>query len=136
MKNKRILRFYFGAEGLNGAFDRLLVAVACGSAGRPCHSLNDAQRLCGLWEAKAELSSFWQYLDGVMGGLTAGERQTLAEYAAMRCGLSRIDGEKRKRIRAAEMKFSRRALRVERFGKALRLVEQYDALTGRTRNLS
>lgn len=129
MNSKKLLRFYFGADVLNAAIDNLILAEGCLSGRTVGRGENDAARLCVLVGEKAELCGLWKYLDGVMGGIGANERAALRLYAGMRCGLSRLDGDARREIRAAVMKFRRHARRLDRWGRAVGLVDKYYALT-------
>ena len=127
MKVKRVLRFYFSAESLERAFDKLILSNACSSAlvrgGYSC-----AEEICNLVGEKQELSKLWGYLDGVMGGLSETERLSLENYAGMRCGIKKLCEMKQKEIKRAAMKFTRRARRLESFDKALNLVGKYYCL--------
>lgn len=127
MKVKRVLRFYFSAESLERAFDNLIIKYACNSAysyaGYSC-----ADAICKIIGEKKELSTLWGYLDGVIGGLSETERLSLETYAAMRCGIKKLCDDKRKEIKRAAMKFTRRARRLASFENALGLVGKYYCL--------
>ena len=131
LKGKSILRFYFSADSLNGALDNLILKQALhseGDEGEAC-----AQRIIKLIEAKRELSLLWGYLNGVMQLFSEDDELVLFRYAFMRCGISRLDDEERKRVRRVYVRFFRKAVRLKSFAEALSLVNAYYALI---RNLS
>lgn len=127
MKVKRVLRFYFSADGLEKAFDNLIMSNACKSA-QPYSGERYVEKICALIEEKGELNELWRYLDGVISGIAAEDRCALESYALMRFGIKRLDEEKRREIKRAAMKFTRRARRLESFDKALRIINKYYSL--------
>lgn len=127
MKVKRVLRFYFCADSLESAFDNLIINNAYKSA-QPYSGELYAERICSILEEKEALSRLWGYLDKVIGGITQGDRDALESYALMRCGIKRLDDEKRRGIKRAAIKFKRRARRLESFNEALQLVNKYYSL--------
>lgn len=126
MKSKRLLRFYFGAEGLEGALDNLILKRALGSAGRDGEGC--AEEILALISAKDSLAGLWGYLDKVIKGLGGEVEATLFKYASMRTGLSLSDGEEVKRIKRCLMKFTRRARAIGSFSEGVKLVNFYYAL--------
>lgn len=126
MKVKGILRFYYSAESLERAIDNLILKTACASGGRD--GIADAEKVCALIGEKAELSRLWNYLDSAVAPLTERDKKSLEEYAAMRCGLSKLGCEERKEIRRALVKFTRRVRRLNDFCTELRLVGKYYCL--------
>lgn len=126
MNCKRILRFYFSADGLNRALDNLILRCACDSyrgEGDAC-----GQRIASLIGAKDALSRLWGYLDGVMKGFSPRERGVLEEYAAMRCGMSKLSEGEFRLVRRLAVRFFRRARSLGRYGDGIRLVNSYYAL--------
>ena len=114
MKSKRILKFYFSADKLNGALNALIMAHAC--------------KFSGGGEAKRELSELWNYLDGVIGKLSESERRTLEFYGNLRVGIRRLGGDRVREIKRATIKFRRHARRLEKFNPALKLADEYFCL--------
>ena len=127
MKVKRVLRFYFSADSLETAFDNLIMNNACKSV-QPYSGEIIAEKIFALIEEKEELSRLYSYLDGVISGITVEDRCALESYALMRCGIKRLDEEKRREIKRAAMKFTRRARRLESFVWALRIINKYYSL--------
>lgn len=127
MKVKKILRFYFSADALEKAFNNLIIDNACKSV-QPYSGEFYAEKILCLLEEKGELSRLWNYLDGVISGISGEDRGALESYALMRIGIKKLDEEKRRGIRRAAMKFTRRARRLESFDKALRLIYKYYSL--------
>lgn len=126
MNGKRVLRFYFSAECLNGALDNLILKEALRSEsdlGEAC-----AQRILKLIEAKCGLSLLWGYLNGVMQGFSAEDVAVLKGYAHLRCGIGRLAENERRITRRVSVRFFRRAKRLESFKEGLRLVNVYYAL--------
>ena len=126
MKVKRILRFYYCAEGLERAFDNLIMKIAVSSFDKSCFS--GADRLCRIIAEKSELSRLWDYLDGIIPCLSEEERVSLEEYAKMRCGIKKLGADDVKRLRRAVVKFKRRARRLNNFSKGVELVGKYYCL--------
>ena len=125
LKVKRILRFYFSAESLEGAFDNLIMKFACAPYS---DAERGAERILKIICEKGELSKLWNYLDGVMVTLSPEERGALQSYAALRCGVKKLDDNMRKKLRRSVMKFTRHARRLEGFTEGLRLVSKYYCL--------
>lgn len=127
MKCKRLLKFYFYADALNAALDRLISAVAVKSyeAGAGYQS---AERIMSVIDAKDELSRLWRYLDGVMRGLKENDIKTLRYYGGLRTGIKSLGEDKAREIRRVVVKFTRRARFIGRFGRAVSLVREYYCL--------
>lgn len=128
MKTKRLLRFYFRADALEGAIDNLILRSACLSAGGTNSGEYYAGRILSLIAAKDELSELWNYLDGVMQGLGQEDRQTLQYYSALRHGISRLGADRQRAIRRSVIKFKRHARAFDRFAEGIRLVGEYYCL--------
>ncbi len=125
MKSKRILKFYFSADKLNGALDALIMAHACKFSGG---GEKYAEKIIKIIEAKRELSELWNYLDGVIGKLSESERRTLEFYGNLRVGIRRLGGDRVREIKRATIKFRRHASRLEKFNPALKLADEYFCL--------
>lgn len=128
MKIKRLLKFYFSADSLERAFDKLIVARACSSGANLADGAECAEYLIELIWEKSELQRLWAYLDGVIAGLSERDCRTLRTYSQMRYGLTSVDAERRKEIRRAAVKFRRRARRTEDFYAGVALVGKYYAM--------
>lgn len=124
LKIKRVLRFYFSADSLERALNNLIIKGAYSSAySSECEKY--AEKICDLIGEKQSLSRLWEYLDKIMNGLSVDERGVLKSYARMRCGIKKLCGERRREIKRAAVKFTRRARRLESFTEALGLVGKY-----------
>ena len=128
MKSKRILKFYFNAEGLNRSLDRIILNCACSSYDYIGGGERYAQRISELIGVKSKLSVFYAYLDGVLGGLKEEERQELCYYANLRIGIKRLPDERRRGIKRSVMKFVRHARLIDRFSEEVKLVYEYYCL--------
>ena len=127
MKSKQLLRFYFYADGLNKALDNLILKYACSEdycRGGEFY----ADRICDVIWAKQRLCELWKYLDGVVDGLTAGEREVLRYYGAMRGGTGRLSEDSRREIKRVTVKFTRHARNIGRFAEGVKLVKKYYCL--------
>ncbi len=124
IKSKKILRFYFNADGLERTLDKFILAAACRSAGTYAAE-ECANGIIELIAAKDKLAELWERVDGIIGGLSAGERQTLESYAFLRCGIRRLEEARQREIRRAVIKFTRHARGIERYADALKLVGEY-----------
>lgn len=124
MKVKRLLRFYFSADGLDRALNNLMTAAACRSGAEAGRGQESAQRLCALIGAKCELGALWGYLHGVLGGMDGEERQTLADYARRR-GRRPASAEQNRATHRAAVKFARRLGRLERYAEGVKVLERY-----------
>ena len=138
MNYKSILKFYFNADGLNGAMDSLLIRYATASADSVKGWEFHAERVCKLIEAKQALSELWRFLDGVLSSVTEDDRRVLKEYSGARrkaVGEGRRAGEENregeKALHRSLMKFSRRVSgRLERFAEQVKVLREYYCLIG------
>lgn len=122
LKVKRLLRFYYSVRSLERAFDNLIMKFAC----TPCgDGEKGAEKILKIIAEKCELSKLWNYIDGVVVKLSPEERRALKTYAALRCGVKKLDDERRKTLRRSVMKFTRHARRIESFCEGIRLVNKY-----------
>lgn len=119
MKVKRVLRFYFSAEKLNGALDNLILKHALSPF---ADGEEAAAKICRLAERKALLSDFWNYLDGVISRMCEGDVRVLEYYALSRGGVSK---DRLKEVKRCAVKFRRRAVRLSAFEEQLRLIGEY-----------
>ena len=129
MKSKQLIRFYFSAGKVNEALDHLILDNALKSAnyGKSCEYY--AERILALIEAKAELSAFWNYLNGVVAPFTPRERAVLKFYGKLRTGLSKLTPKQAKEVKRVTVKFTRHARLIGRYGEGVRLVKKYYCLT-------
>ena len=74
VKPKKILRFYFGADSLERAFDNLIERKAYDFE---ADTLEVAERLIEVIGDKMKLQRLWGYLDGVISSLYENEREVL-----------------------------------------------------------
>lgn len=128
IKSKRLLRFYFNADGLDNAIDNLIVTYACRSSDCTKSGSFWVKRIASLIEAKDALGLLWSYLDGVVSPFKANEIETLKSYAFLRCGIRRVDDAKRREIKRVLIKFARHARALDRFAEGVRLVGEYYCL--------
>ena len=135
MKSKRLMKFYFCADRLNEAMDRLILAAACGSANSIYNCEESADRVVALIEAKYALSGLWSYLDGVMKGFCGEDKAVLYGYAFSRGGWARLGRERGNAIRKFVVRFMRRAKYLERYEEAVRVLDRFYALVGRGEGL-
>lgn len=126
MKRKALFKFYFAADELNGALDRIIAAAAlhCGET----TAESAAQRIGEIIQVKICLGGLWDYLDGIMCGLTERERLVLKFYGNMRTGIKRLGTERMREIKRVAIKFTRRATRINKFCDGLRLLGKYYCL--------
>ncbi len=125
MKVKRLLKFYFCADGLDGALNNLIMRRALNLE---CSALAAAEGICDLLEEKSELSRLWGYMNRVMAGMPRGEAETLKSYALLRTGFSRLTEDMRKEYKRVTVKYFRRARNVVRYEKAIELINKYYCL--------
>lgn len=128
MKSKRLLRFYYSADGLDEALDRLILNCALKSAEGEGSGAHYADRILKIIEAKDRLSELWNYLDFVINGLKIRDREVLRNYAAMRTGIKLLPEAEQRGVKRAVIKFTRHFRRVERFSEGIRLVNEYYCL--------
>lgn len=126
MTSKRLLKFYFCADGIEGALDRLILREACD----PSHcadALHCAERVQSLVLAKVSLSALWAYIDNVMGQFGEGDRSLLFKYALSCGGFEGVEGATHNAVRRTVVRFMRRARRLGDYAGALALVDCYCA---------
>ncbi len=128
MKVKYLLRFYFSADKLDRALDNLIMHCACASGER--EGIECAERLCRLIGEKSALGRLWSWLDGKMCALSEEDLSSLRYYAAMRVGLKRLSGERRRELKRAVVKFSRRIGNIGYYADGVGLVGKYYCLLG------
>lgn len=126
---KRVLKFYFAAEELNNALDKIIYAEAALSYKSGCSGTDDFDRVAKLVETKGLLSDFWVRLNGVMGGMTERDVASLKYYASLRCGTRRLPEGDIRELHRAVTKFGRRAEGVlKSSGEQLKCVRAYYCL--------
>lgn len=142
MNYKRLLKFYFCADGLNGAMDALLIRFATASADCVKSCEYYAEKMSRVIEAKAALGELWFFLDGVLSSVTEEDRQVLKAYSVSRArargGGRRAGGAKsgeksaqEKALHRSLMKFSRRVRgRLDRFAEQVNVLREYYCLVG------
>lgn len=128
IKSKRLLRFYFNADGLECALDNLITTYACRSADCAKGGEYCAERIISLIEAKKTLSALWGYLDGVVSAFKTDELETLKYYALLRCGIRRLDAARQREVKRVLIKFVRHVRALDRFAEGVRLVGDYYCL--------
>lgn len=121
MKNKLILKFYFGADRLNEGLDRLVMSYAFGAL--ECERA--AARIEKIIEFKAELCEFYDYLDGVFSGLAERDRRTLENYSKSKKRFVSLGESERREIKRCLVKFYRHARRIENFLPLIEVVGKY-----------
>ncbi|MDE6586644.1 MAG: hypothetical protein K2K80_08205 [Clostridia bacterium] len=128
MKCKRLLKFYFYAEGLNAALDRLIAAVAVKSYEVEGNGAECTESILSIIEAKDELCRLWNYLDKVIRSLSGDEIDTLRYYGGLRVGIRKLGKDKVREIKRALIKFRRRARFAERYQRGIELIREYYCL--------
>lgn len=128
MKSKRILKFYFFADGLNGALDNYIMKLAVSSGDPVRGGEYFARKICSIIEEKSALGELWQYLDGVLGAFSKSEKRILRFYGATRRGISSFTQAERREIKRVTVKFSRHAAGLARFAQGLELLGKYYCL--------
>ena len=123
MKPKKILRFYFGADSLERAFDTLILSKATDFG---ADTLDTAERLCAVIGEKMRLERLWAYLDGVLSAFSEEDRGALKNYSSRR-DIPLSDGERRAAKRAI-IKFTRRARRLDEFSDDFPILKNYYCL--------
>lgn len=127
---KRLLKFYFAADDLEYAINRLINAHALRSiSGEECEEIID--KILSLTDDKYRLSVLWNALNEVMEKLTEADIKTLKSYALLRVGTNRLEEGDRREIHRAAVKFSRRAkLAIERTHRQYKVLCNYYSLLG------
>ena len=119
---KKILRFYFGADSLERAFDNLIITKASDFG---ADTLETAERLCAVIGEKMRLEKLWSYLDSVLSGFSEEDRIALLNYASAR---SALDGDKNRAAKRAVIKFTRHARRLSEFADDISILKKYYCL--------
>ena len=119
---KKILRFYFGADSLERAFDNLIKVKALAFES---DTLETADRLCSIIGDKMRLERLWAYLDGIISTFSEEERGVLLKYCKRRLPLD--DGGRRETKRVI-IKFTRRARRLREFADCISILKKYYCL--------
>ena len=128
MKPKKILRFYFSVEKLNGALDNLITKYALSSADCSGSAEYYAEKICSIIGVKRGFARLYNYLNGIMEKLTKSELKTLEYYAALKKGILKLPEGARREIKRVLTKFSRKCAGIMRFEEGLKLVDAYFAL--------
>lgn len=128
MNSKQLLKFYFYADGLNGALDNLIMKNACNTSDYRRGGEYYADRICELIGAKQRLCELWGYLDGVIGEFSESEREVLRFYGVMRGGTGRLSEGSRREIKRVTVKFMRHARAIGRYAEGVKLVKKYYCL--------
>ena len=126
MTSKRLLKFYFCADGIEGALDRLILREAC----KPSYSadaLHCAERVQSLVLAKVSLSALWAYIGNVVGQFGGRDRSLLFKYALSGSGFAGVEGATHNAVRRTVVRFMRRARRLGDYAGALAHVDGYCA---------
>lgn len=122
MKVKKLLRFYFSADSLERAFEKLILNRACNPYK---DGLKNAEKIIALIEEKKELERLWAYLHRIMESFSEEERERLYKYALR---LRENAREKTKEESSAVIKFVRRLRRLEDFEKSFEVLKNYYCL--------
>lgn len=123
VKPKKILRFYFGAESLERAFDNLIESKACDFCGS---TVATAERLCAVIGDKMMLERLWAYLDSVISLFSKGDRDALFNYSSRR--EAHLSESEMKAAKRALIKFTRRARRICEFEGEISVLDKYYCL--------
>lgn len=133
MNYKHLLKFYFFADGLNGAMDSLTFRLAKASA--DCFNGCEyyAEKILLVIEAKNALNALWLFLDNAVSTMTEGDRAALKRYCESRGrkGVEALGKDAAKAEHRALMKFSRRMNgRLERYAEQVKVLREYYCLIG------
>ena len=120
---KKILRFYFGADSLERAFDNLIINKALAFES---DTLKTADRLCEIIGEKIRLEELWAYLDGIIVPFSEEEREMLLRYCARRD--EPLSDRERRACKRAVIKFTRHARRLGEFTDAVSTIKKYYCL--------
>ena len=123
VKAKKILRFYFGADSLEGVLDNLILSKACDFGG---NTLETAERLCEVIDDKMNLERLWGYLDGVLSDFSEDEKGALCLYSSRR--ENPLSGDEQKKVNRALIKFTRHARRIGDFAEGIAVLNRYYCL--------
>ena len=121
MKLKKILRFYFGADSLERAFDNLIKAKALNTES---DALETADMLCSIIGEKIRLERLWAYIDGIILTFSDAERSVLLKY----CVMTPYDYDVRRETKRVTIKFTRRAKRLKDFADDISILNKYYCL--------
>ncbi|MCD8372640.1 MAG: hypothetical protein LUD27_05000 [Clostridia bacterium] len=120
MKTKKLLKFYFSAEKVEKALDRLILKRAAEIDFYRTAEYT-AERVTEAIDKKRTLCSLYAFLDGVMSKFSDEEREALKSYAFG----GKAAGDKLTHTLA--VRFTRMAQRgVGRLGGGLEVVNEYD----------
>ncbi len=126
MKVKRLLKFYFCADGLNGALDNIILRFAMRSADGTSSCEVYAEKMIKVISEKESLGKLWAFLDNAFRTLTARDIATLESYALSKRKISEIG---KTEIKRAVTKFSRRIRAgIDRFSASVGIVNEYYCL--------
>ena len=123
MKPKKILRFYFGAESLERAFNNLIISKASDFGS---DTLETAERLCAVIGEKMRLKRLWAYLDGVLSAFSEGDKAALKNYSSKRT--ASFDSAELRAVKRAVIKFTRHARRIGEFADDFPVLSKYYCL--------
>ncbi len=113
IKCKRLVKFYFFADGVDRAFDRLIGRLALSAE----EGERAMEKILRLTECKDSLSRLWEYLRGVITSLGE-DGAILYAYASGQ----RLTKKVKNRVL---MKFRRRAKYVNNYAEALEILDKY-----------
>ena len=119
MKPKKLLRFYFGADSLERAFDNLIAQKAFDFG---ADTLETAERLCTVIGEKMRLGRLWAYLDSVISAFSEEDRAALKSYSLRRYP---FDDNGRRAAKRAVIKFTRHARRLKEFEDGFAILKKY-----------
>ena len=125
MKPKKILRFYFGADSLERAFDNLITQKAFDFG---ADTLETAERLCNVIGEKMRLERLWAYLDGVLSSFSEEDRSALFRYSLRRT--APLNEAENRAVKRAVIKFTRHARRLSEFADDISVLKKYYCLLG------
>ena len=122
VKPKKILRFYFGADSLERAFDNLILTKAFDFG---ADTLETAERMCAVIGEKMRLERLWSYLDGILSVFSEDDRLSLLKYATK---AAPFDDDENRAIKRAVIKFTRHARRLSEFSDDIAVLKKYYCL--------
>lgn len=131
MKVKLLLKFYFNAEALNEWMDKLITYNACKAEGEA-----GFEKVTALIEDKRKLCSLMNYLEGRFEKLTQRDKEALKSYANLRVSIKKLEDGKRREIKSAAMKFTRRLTYIERHEEELQTLKNYRAILNYPLNMA
>ncbi len=105
---KKLLRFYYSAEGVNEALDGVILRLAI-SSWRDAYGVEHSfEEISRVLEVKAELTSLWAELNAVISAMTEIDGRSLEAYANLRTGIGALEEGERRELHRALVKFKRR----------------------------